>query len=770
MGDSVGWFGWSRPHSERPMRLYSVSLWRLGLLPFLLLLSANPGIAQDASGGTLTIDRLFSDEFRAAGFGPSWWLADSGLATLEAAAGGGQDLVRFDPSSGERTVLVAAKQLVQQGGERPLPIEGYQFSPDGSKVLIATNSRRVWRQNTRGDYWVLDRASGELSQLGAGFEPTWLQFAKFDPLGVRVAYLYRNDLYVENLSDHKITRLTSTGSETLFNGTFDWVYEEEWSLRDGFRWSPDGKRIAFWEIDAAEVGVFRLINNTEGLYSKVTPIRYPKVGTTNPRCRIGVVVAESGNSVQWMQLPGDLSQNYVARMEWADRPDELILQRFNRLQNTNDVTLANADTGATRVVFADRGAAWVEECDDLRWLDGGARFSFVSERDGWRHLYVVSRDGKHVNLVTKGSYDVIRIAHIDDQSGFVYFLASPDNPTQSFLYRTQLDGHGALERLTPQLRGSHAYEIAPNGRYALHTWSTFGTPQQVELVELPSHRTLKMLVDNQRLRDQLATVDFGETEFFRVDAGDGVEMDGWVIRPPGFDPEKRYPLIVYVYGEPAAQTVVDRWGGFNYLWHHMLAQRGYVVLSMDNRGTPAPRGAAWRKSVYGKIGITAPIDQANALRALQRQWPWLDPDRVGVWGWSGGGSMTLNALFRYPELYQTGIAIAFIANQRFYDTIYQERYMGLPTSNEQGFVDGSPITRAHRLKGNLLLVYGTGDDNCHYQNCEALVNELIRHDKQFDMQIYPNRSHSIHEGANTRRHLYTTMTNYLFEHVAAGAR
>ena len=748
----------------------SVSFWRLGLLPFLLLQVANSGIAQDASGGTLTIDRLFGTEFRDAGFGPSWWLEDSGLATLEAAAGGGQDLVRFDPASGERSVLVAAKQLLPQGGKRPLPIEGYQFSPDGSKVLIATNTRRVWRQNTRGDYWVLDRASGELSQLGAGFESTWLQFAKFDPSGTRVAYLYRNDLYVENLSDHKITRLTTTGSETLFNGTFDWVYEEEWSLRDGFRWSPDGKRIAFWEIDAAEVGVFRLINNTEGLYSEVTPIRYPKVGTTNPRCRIGVVAADGASSVQWMQLPGDLSQNYVARMEWADRSDELILQRFNRLQNTNDVTLADAGTGATRVVFADRGAAWVEECDDLRWFDGGARFSFVSERDGWRHLYVVSRDGKDVSLVTKGSYDVIRIAHIDDQSGFVYFLASPDNATQSFLYRTQLDGSGALERLTPQQRGSHAYEIAPNGRYALHTWSSFGTPQQVELVELPSHRTLKTLADNQRLRDQLAKIDLGETEFFRVDAGDGVEMYGWVIRPPGFDPEKRYPLIVYVYGEPAAQTVVDRWGGFNYLWHHMLAQRGYVVLSMDNRGTPAPRGAAWRKSVYGKIGITAPIDQANALRALQRQWSWLDPDRVGVWGWSGGGSMTLNALFRYPELYQTGIAIAFIANQRFYDTIYQERYMGLPTTNEQGFVDGSPITRAHRLNGNLLLVYGTGDDNCHYQNCEALVNELIRHDKQFDMQIYPNRSHSINEGANTRRHLYTRMTNYLLEHVAAGAR
>ncbi|MGC6488157.1 MAG: S9 family peptidase [Planctomycetota bacterium] len=725
---------------------------------------------QARPSGQLTIDRLFGPELRAEGFGPSWWLEDSGLATLEAAADGGHDLVRFDPGTGGREVLVAAAQLVPAGAAAPLRIEGYQFSADGGKVLISPNTRRVWRQNTRGDFWVLDRGTGDLHQLGGDFEATRLQFAKFDPQGARVAYLYKNDLYVEDLSDHAITRLTTTGSETLSNGTFDWVYEEEWGLRDGFRWSPDGARIAYWEIDASEVGVFRLINNTAGLYSRTTPIRYPKVGTTNPRCRVGVVAADGQSATRWLQLEGDLRDNYVARMEWAASSDELILQRFNRLQNQNDVTLADVRDGSTRVVFSDRGDAWVEECDDLRWFDDGAQFSFVSERDGWRHLYVISRDGGAVRLVTPGRYDVIRIQHIDDQGGYVYFLASPDDATQRFLYRARLDGAGAPERLTPQERGTHAYQIAPNGRYALHTWSSLGVPEQVELVALPDHRTLRVLADNKALRDRLAGLDLGSDEFFRVDAGDGVVMDGWVIKPPDFDPTRRYPLIVYVYGEPAAQTVVDRWGGFNYLWHHMLAQQGYVVLSMDNRGTPAPRGAAWRKSVYGKVGITAPIDQANALRALQARWPWLDPQRTGIWGWSGGGSMTLNAMFRYPALYHTGIAIAFVANQRFYDTIYQERYMGLPRTNEQGFVDGSPITRAHRLEGDLLLVYGTGDDNCHYQNCEALVNELVRHDKAFDMQIYPNRSHGIYEGENTRRHLYTAMTRYLREHLPAGGR
>ena len=741
------------------------------LLTLLMALTCSTqGLAQAGEKPALTLDRLFNGDLAAEGFGPAWWLADNGLATLETAANGkGRDLVRYDPATGARSIAVAASQLVPTGQSAPLAIANYQFSRDRKKVLIFTNTRRVWRYHTRGDYWVLDRESGSLAQIGAGLEPAQLQFAKFDPRAGRVAYLYHKDIYVEDISSHEITRLTKAGSETLTNGTFDWVYEEEWSLRDGFRWSPDGKRIAFWQIDAAKVGQFNLINNTSGLYSKVTPIRYPKVGTTNAACRIGVV-GSSGGPIKWMQIPGDPSDNYVARMEWADNSEELILQRFNRLQNRNDLTYADASSGETRVVLSDQGEAWVEECDDLRWFDDGKRFSWVSERDGWRHLYVVSRDGETTRLVTKGDYDVVSIQHIDADGSWVYFIASPDNPTQRFLYRTRLDGSGEAERLTPHEGGTHAYQISPDGRYAIHRYSSFGKPPVIEMVELPGHKVLRTMTDNRRLGEKLARVDKGPAEFFRVDIGDGVELDGWVIRPPGFDADKRYPLLVHVYGEPAGQTVLDRWGGHNYLWHLMLAQRGYLVVSVDNRGTPAPRGRSWRKSVYRKIGIVAPIDQAAALRALQARWSYIDRSRVGVWGWSGGGSMSLNAIFRYPKLYHTAMAIAFIANQRFYDTIYQERYMGLPSDNAEGFKDGSPITHAHRLEGNLLLVYGTGDDNCHYQNCEALVDELIRHDKQFDMQIYPNRTHSISQGRNTRRHLFTRMTRYLQEHLPAGAR
>ncbi|MFT4542701.1 MAG: dipeptidyl-peptidase-4 [Planctomycetota bacterium] len=754
------------------------------LLVLLLLLGCSSSPEQRAdsaaklsSTGEITLDQLFSDHFRAESFGPAWWLKDNGLATLENGADGkGRDLVRYDPASGQRRVIVAAQQLVPAGESEPLEISNYRFSADGTRVLIFTNTRRVWRYHTRGDYWLLDSATGELRQLGKGFEESRLQFAKFDPAGQRVAYLYLNDIYVEEIADGSITRLTHDGSDTLTNGTFDWAYEEEWGLRDGFRWSPDGERIAFWQIDSAAVGQFSLIDNTSDLYSKVTRYRYPKVGTANPRCRIGTLPAEGGQ-VQWMDLPGHPSDDYVARMEWADNSSELILQRFNRLQNECRVMLADASTGVCRTVFTDRGEAWVEECDDLTWFDEGEQFTWVSERDGWRHLYFISRDGASTELVTPGDYDVVSIQHIDTEHGWVYFIASPTDPTQRFLYRAELNGSDGSTpiRITPQERGTHAYQISPDGKWAIHRHSTFDAPATVELVSLPDHHVLRTMTENADLKAKLAQVRTGPSEFFRVeieteDSGETIELDGWVMRPPNFDATKSYPLLVHVYGEPAGQTVLDRFGGHNYLWHRMLTQKGYVVLSIDNRGTPGPRGRAWRKSVYRKIGILAAQDQAAALRALQKRWPYLDQTRVGIWGWSGGGSMSLNAIFRYPDLYQTAMAIAFVANQRYYDTIYQERYMGLPKDNPDGYRDGSPITHAQQLQGNLLLVYGSGDDNCHYQNCEALVDELILHDKQFDMQIYPNRTHSISQGDNTRRHLFTRLTNYLQDHVPPGSR
>ena len=744
------------------------------VLTWMFLLAWVPsGKTEEPDASLLTIERiLLSDEFHIKGFGPVRWLEDgSGYTTVERArAGEGHELVRYEPATGQREVLVSAKTLTPAGSTRPLGIADYAWSRDGQKLLVFTNTRRVWRLNTRGDYWVLDRRTGSLTRLGENGSEASLMFAKFSPDATRVAYVRANDLYAEKLADGTITRLTDDGSKRCSNGTTDWVYEEEFSLRDAFRWSPDGSSIAYWQIDDEGVKDYVLVNTTDNLYPRTTAIPYPKVGQPNPACRVGVVPA-SGGKTRWVELPGDSRDFYIPRMDWAADSKELVLQRLNRLQNTNEVTLAEASTGKARTVFTDRDDAWLDVVDDLHWLDDGRRFTWISERDGWRHLHVVPREGGEARVVTNGSYDVLDVVRVDDRRNEVDFLASPDNPTQRYLFRTSLDGSSPAHRLTPTDQpGTHEYQVAPDGRWAIHTYSTFDLPPRIDLVSLPDHKVARTLADNAEVKAKLDALRPTPTEFFRIDIGDGVELDAWSIKPSGFDPSKKYPLLVHVYGEPAGQTVLDRWDDRNGLWHRMMAQRGYLVVSVDNRGTPAPRGRAWRKCIYRQIGILASKDQAAALRALEKQWPFIDPERVGIWGWSGGGSMSLNAIFRYPELYRTAVAIAFISDQRLYDTIYQERYMGLPDDNPSGYRDGSPITFADRLRGKLLLIHGTGDDNCHYQSCERLVNRLIAADKDFRLMAYPNRSHGISEGENTSKHLYKLMTRYLEENLPVGPR
>jgi dipeptidyl-peptidase-4 len=720
--------------------------------------------ADEADPSLLTLDRIITaNEFRTESFGPARWLKDgSGYTTLDRAeAGKGRDLVKVNPADGRREVLVAASRLKPEGTKEPLSIDDYAWSDDGGSLLIFTNTRRVWRLNTRGDYWVFRLKDGRLSKVGGDAPEASLMFAKFAPDGNRVAYVRENNLYVQDLADGMIVPLTNDGSATRINGTFDWVYEEEFFLRDGFRWSPDGQAIAYWQLDTTGIRDYVLVNTTDDLYPKLTTIRYPKVGQMNPSSRIGVVSSRGGDT-RWMEVPGDPRDHYIARMDWAGPSNELVLQHLNRLQNRDEVLLADAKSGTVRTVLDERDGAWVEVVDDLNWIEGGRRFTWVSERDGWRHLYLANRDGSNLRPVTTGPFDVIDVVRVDDRSNEVDFIASPADPKARYLFRGPLDNSSSPRKLTPRDQaGTHSYQISPDGRWAFHTYSSRDRPPIVELVSLPDHKVERTLIDNSAVRAKLDALKTGPAEFFRVAVEEGIELDGWCLKPPGFDPSKRYPLLIHVYGEPAGQTVLDRWEGRNGLWHRMLAQHGFVVASVDNRGTPAPRGRDWRKSIYRQIGILASRDQAEAVRALEKRWTFVDPNRVGVWGWSGGGSMTLNAMFRYPDLYQTGVAVAFVSDQRLYDTIYQERYMGLPEGNPDGYREGSPIAFAGNLKGNLLLIHGTGDDNVHYQSCERLIDRLIAANKPFSMLAYPNRTHAISEGTNTSRHLYESMTRYL---------
>lgn len=708
---------------------------------------------------SLTIERIFdSRDFATARFGPARWLENGDAYTT--VENDGKDIVRYSTATGERKVLVSA----------PFVISDYEWSPDGKRVLLFTNTRRVWRYNTRGDYWVLDRASGKLKQLGGDAPESSLMFARFSPDGSRVAYVRANDLYVEDLASGKITPLTTDGSDTIINGTSDWVYEEELDLRNAYRWSPDGKSIAYWQFDASGVRDYLLVNTTDSLYPIIKRIPYPKAGTTNSAVRVGVVSSDGG-ATRWMKVPGDPRNHYIARMDWAANSQELVIQQLDRLQHTDLVLLANAQTGAVRTALTEHDSAWVDVVDDLAWLRDGKEFLWVSERDGWRHAYIVPRDGGEPRLVTHGDFDIESVQGVNESGGWLYYIASPTNATQRFLYRSRLDGSGKPQRLTPAgARGTHSYQISPDFRWAFHTMSTAETPPVTDLVSLPDHKSRRVFVDNASARDAFAALHLPPKEFFKVDIGQGVNLDGWLIKPADFDSTRHYPILVYVYGEPASTTVRDSWGGSRDLWFHMLANEGYLVTSFDNRGTPSLKGRDWRKIIYGSVGVLASRDQAAALRALSRTRSYIDSTRVGVWGWSGGGSMTLNLMFRSPELYKVGMSVASVPDQRLYDSIYQERYMGLPSTNADGYRRGSPINFAEGLRGKLLIVHGSGDDNVHFQGFERLTNRLVALGKKFDMMVYPNRSHCICEGEGTTVHLYHLLTRYLTTNLPAGGK
>jgi dipeptidyl-peptidase 4 len=729
--------------------------------------------AQQVDDGLLSIDRIFqSDEFRMARFAQARWAEDGGsYTTLENSEkiSGAKDIIQYETRTGKREILIRAEQFISTGADKPLSIADYIWSADKKQLLIFTNTKRVWRQNTKGDYWILNRSSGRLQQVGATLPASSLMFAKFSPDGSQIAYVSEHNLFVENILTGAINQLTKDGSSTLINGTFDWAYEEEFDCRDGFRWSPDGKHLAYWQVDAKDIRDFLMINTTDSIYSHTIPVQYPKVGEDPSSCRIGIIPA-TGGATQWMNISGDKKQHYLPRLKWTEDSNGLLALQLNRKQNTAKLWSCDKKTGAANNIYTESDEAWIDAISeaDWLWLNKGKSFTWLSEGDGWRHLYLLSKDGQNKTLISKGDYDVISIEEIDTKGGWVYFIASPDNATQRYLYRLPLNNSGNAERLSPaQQQGTHSYQIAPNGSFAFHTFSNINTPPVTELVSLPDHKVIRSLVDNSAYNQKIAAVKRSPIEFFKVTTVDNVTVDGYLMKPPDFDPGKKYPVLFYVYGEPAGQTARDGWNSS--LWHTLLTQKGYIVITLDNRGTPSPKGREWRKSIYRKIGVINSRDQAMAAKEIQK-WPFVDAERIGVWGWSGGGSMTLNLLFRYPEIYKTGISVAPVANQLLYDNIYQERYMGVPWENESDFIEGSPITYAKNLSGNLLLVHGTGDDNVHYQNAEVLINELVKHNKLFQVMPYPNRSHGISEGDNTTRHLYTMLTNYLLKHLESGGK
>ncbi len=690
-------------------------------------------------------------------------------------------IVRIDLPSMRRTTLIEAAQLKPKDAKQSISVSAVNWSADNKKALLGVKTTTRYHKTT-GEVWVYDMESKKLTQLGNGLRQDGLMYAKFSPDAQHVAYVYQDknpgnvvyNLYVEDLNSGKIKQLTFDTKDRIINGTFDWVYAEELYCRDGFRWSPDGKRIAYWNTDASKVRNYLMLNTTDSIYSFVVPVEYPKAGEDPSPVKIGVVDIASAKT-KWMNIEGDPRQNYLTRMEWAN-DHELILQQLNRKQNESRIILADTENGSTKKIWTENDKTWVDieaawnvgDNAGWNWIENKKAFVWASEKDGWRHLYRIDTDGKE-SLITKGNFDVMKLYLIDEPNNLVYFSASPDNATQRYLFKTKLDGSGSPERVKPdELAGTHNYLFSPNGKWARHSFSSHLYFPVTEWVSLPGYLPVD---EKTSIAKNIKEDPFGkQVSFFQVTTVDGIVIDGWIAKPKDFDASKKYPILFNVYGEPAACTVSDSYGiGRSFQFGGNVVDKGYLYCSVENRGAPAPRGREWRKAIYRKIGIINIRDQAMAAKEILK-WNFVDTSRVAVHGWSGGGSSTLNLMFQYPEIYKTGIAVAAVGNQLAYDNTYQERYMGLPQENREDFLAGSPYTHAEGLKGKLLYIHGTGDDNVHYANAEVLINALIKNNKLFQMMSYPMRSHGIYEGAGTSLHLANTCTHFLLENCPAGGR
>lgn len=673
---------------------------------------------------------------------------------------------------------VVGTHLIPSGAVGPIEIKSFTLSSTQQWALIQTNTKKVWRYETIGDYYLFNLKTKSFKKIGKGMQVSSLQFAKISPDENWVAYVSGHNIYAEELKSEKIIQLTKDGSKYLINGTFDWAYEEEFFCRDGFRWSPDSKQIAYWQVNATGVKNYLMINNTDADYPYAVAVEYPIAGEKPSPVKIGVVSLDA-KKTKWMETPDDSKWgSYIPRMEWVPNGKEIILQHLNRKQNTSQLLIASVQTSKSRVIYKEEAKTWIDIMPlwdshyangGWDWLADGKHFLWANESDGWRHFYLQSIDGENPVCITPGQYDVMKTARVDFKNHRLFYFASPKNATEQYLYVTNWDTLGASALVSPeQQKGTHDYTISPNGDLAFHSFSNINLAPQSEWVSLPKHASIgsgsiaNAVATNVQAKNTLT--------FFTVTTSEGVSMDAWMVKPTNFDPNKKYPIVFYVYTEPWGQTAKNEYGtGYNFLYNGSMADDGYIYVSMDNRGTPVPKGSAWRKSIYKKIGDINIRDQALGAKEIFKL-PYVDTSRVAVWGWSGGGSATLNLMFQYPEIYKTGISIAGVGSQLTYDNIYQERYMGLPQEDKSVFLKGSPNTYAKNLNGNLLYIHGTGDDNVHYQNAELLINELVKNGKQFSLMSYPNRTHSISEGPGTIPHLKALYTQYLRQHCPPGGR
>lgn len=602
---------------------------------------------------------------------------------------------------------------------------------------------------------------GERTKVEAEKQEKSDQERRVSPDGSRQIEFRDRNLFVRNLKTGLRLQLTNRPAD-----------REVWYRQPS--WSPDGKHIVFIETDETDVRQRAVLVPSDPSYPGVRHNRFARVGEKITSLRVGVIDVEK-RTTTWLDIEQPDEGFYLGQVGWAESSQEVLVEKLSRFRDKREFLLANVETADIRRIYQETNEAWAVgsqgKNQGLTWIRDGQAFIVVTEKDGWRHAYRYSRDGKDEQLLTPGDYDVIDRAVVDEERGWYYFYASPNEGTRQYLYRVALDGSGTLERVTPDDQpGTHEYDFSPDARWAFHTFSTLDSPPVVDLVELPEHRVVRVLNDNSEMRKRFRPLLSHPTEFLQLDIGDGVVMDALMIKPKGFDETKKYPVLVYVYGEPYAQTVLDKWGAGQTDFHRVIADLGYLVVSIDNRGTPAPKGAAWRRSVFGSLGPLSTEDQAAGIKELGRMRPYVDLSRVAIWGWSGGGSNTLNAMFRKPDVYQVGIAVVPKPQPHLYNAWFQEIYMRTRKVNPDGYKRAAAINYAEGLQGNLLMITGSGETNTHIQIIEGLVDRLVELGKPFDYMVYPNRDHGLREGRGSKVHVRMTIIRYLLQHLPAGPR
>ena len=667
----------------------------------------------------------------------------------------GHNVTQYDLRDGQQTgIIFNGEELKKADATTRGAFSAYNFSSDENQLLLATATEAIYRHSTRSNYYIYNRKDNALMPLSDGGKQ---RLAAFNPQGNKVAFVRENNLFYKDLESGKEVQITQDGAvNKIINGAADWVYEEEFGQDRAFYWSPDGNKIAFLRFDESEVKEFTMTLYNNGLYPDYSTFKYPKAGEKNATVTVHIYDVEANKTTK--VKTGSEADIYFPRIKWTQDPSQLCVFRMNRHQNKLELLLAEATTGDTKTLLTEENKWYVDIHDNLTFLKNGTQFIWTSEKSGYNHIYLYDMSGKMEQQLTSGDTEVTNFYGVDEKNAKIYYQATT-NPLERHIFCVGLNGKKP-KQLTKE-NGTHSAQFSSTYEYFVNTHSAMGVPNTYT-VKNEKGKNLRMIEDNKKLKNNIEKYNFNESEFFTFKTSDGVELNGYMIKPADFDPSKKYPVFMYVYGGPGSQTVKDAWGGSNYAWFQMLSQKNYIVVSVDNRGTGG-RGEEFKKMTYQQLGKYETIDQIEAAKWLGSQ-SYVDADRIGIFGWSYGGYMSSLCLFKGNDVFKAAIAVAPVTNWKWYDTIYTERYMRTPKENKSGYEDNSPINFADRLKGSYLLVHGNADDNVHFQNSAEMAAALIKANKQFDTYFYPNRNHGIY-GDNARIHLYTKMTNFILENL-----